>query len=494
MKKLFFLALLMLPLAARAQQMTYVNPVLGGDWPDPSIMRDGEDYYMTHSSFDYQPGLTVLHSRDLVHWRPISCALNRYLGSVWAPDIKKYKGKYYIYFTVASRSGKQNWVVTSDRPEGPWSEPQLVVNGMIDPCHVVGEDGKRYLVLSGGNRITLTDDGLHAVEGSTTHFYDGWIYPSEWITEGMCLEGPKVYRIGKWFYYISAEGGTAGPPTSHMVVVARSKSINGPWENMPSNPLIHTSSAKERWWSRGHGSLIDTPDGKWYIVYHAYENGYLNLGRQMLMEPVHFTADGWIESDGGDASGMLPAPLKSGESYDRLARLDEFRVGYEWRFYKDFRPERMSVSGRELTLQGEGTNVGSSHPMLFNAGTHAYEVETEVEIIGNATAGLTIFYNAGYNVGIAFNGKNVKRVRRNDAGGGTKVEQKRIWLRLCNEQNVVYGYWSADGKHWEKQNWALEISGFNHNTLYDFQSMLPGLFVYGDGKAVFRNLKYTVKN
>ena len=95
---------------------TYTNPILGGDYPDPSIVRDGDDYYMTHSSFDYNPGLVVWHSTDLVHWEPISCALKTYLGSVWAPDISKVGDKFYIYFTVHNRS---NWVVYADTPYGP---------------------------------------------------------------------------------------------------------------------------------------------------------------------------------------------------------------------------------------------------------------------------------------------------------------------------------------------------------------------------------------
>ena len=91
---------------ANAQNM-YENPVLGGDFPDPSIMRDGDDYYMTHSAFDYVPGLTVFHSKDLVHWQPISYGLKTYLGSIWAPDITKYKDKYYIYFTVSVRPSRE---------------------------------------------------------------------------------------------------------------------------------------------------------------------------------------------------------------------------------------------------------------------------------------------------------------------------------------------------------------------------------------------------
>ena len=150
---LCLIALWSSPATLEAQRSTYTNPILRGDYPDPTIMRDGEDYYMTHSAFDYVPGLVVFHSRDLVHWEPISSALNTFLGSVWAPDICKYNGKYYIYFTVAYPSdavrkkagrdlkpnSRMNFVVTADSPYGPWSEPVDLGVANIDPCHVVGE-------------------------------------------------------------------------------------------------------------------------------------------------------------------------------------------------------------------------------------------------------------------------------------------------------------------------------------------------------------------
>lgn len=128
-----------MPFSLLAQRATFTNPILGGDYPDPTIMRDGNDYYMTHSAFDYVPGLTVFHSRDLVHWEPISSALNTFLGSVWAPDICKYKDKYYIFFTVAyptdavrakanrglKPSSRMNFVVTADSPMVPGANPWI---------------------------------------------------------------------------------------------------------------------------------------------------------------------------------------------------------------------------------------------------------------------------------------------------------------------------------------------------------------------------------
>ena len=135
-----YLLLAIIPEFAFSQSL-YKNPILGGDYPDPTILRDGDDYYMTHSAFDYQPGLTVFHSKDLVNWTPVSYALKEYLGSVWAPDISKYKDKYYIYFTVAFPDRRKNFVTYASSPEGPWSDPIDLKIGNIDPCHVVGEDG-----------------------------------------------------------------------------------------------------------------------------------------------------------------------------------------------------------------------------------------------------------------------------------------------------------------------------------------------------------------
>ncbi len=112
----------------------------------------------------------------------------------------------------------------------------------------------------------------------------------------MCLESPKLNYHNGYYYLTSAQGGTAGPATSHMAVAARSKSVTGPWENSPYNPVVHTYSAHDNWWSKGHGTLIDDVNGNWWIVYHAYAKGYHTLGRSTLIEPIEWTADGWYRT------------------------------------------------------------------------------------------------------------------------------------------------------------------------------------------------------
>lgn len=487
----------------------FINPILGGDYPDPTILREGNDYYMTHSSFDYQPGLVVWHSTDLVNWEPISNALTTYLGSVWAPDISKYGDKYFIYFTVSlanTQGQKSNFVVYADSPYGPWSDPVDLCTPDIDPCHVVGEDGSRWLFMSGGQRIQLADDGLSVLTQEKEQIYAGWQYPEEWITEGLSLEGPKVKKIGDYYYYLNAEGGTAGPATSHMVVVARSKSVNGPWENSPYNPLIHTYNVNDHWWSKGHGSLIDTPDGRWYCIYHAYENNYTNLGRQTLLEPVCFTEDGWIkpvivDSDGlsADPVGQIEAPiLPMNPLWSKEASLTQFRIGKEWRFYKSYDIDRVHVQNDELTIDAKGDAPGASSPMLFVAGTHSYEIECEIQLNDpSVSAGIVLYYDSVFYMGTGTSLDKRLRYRKGIQKGGKPhpagVDRQHIWLRIRNTENIITGQYSYDGIKWENETWSMEISGYNHNTLYQFQSVLPGLFCFGPkGSASFRNFKYKV--
>jgi xylan 1,4-beta-xylosidase len=158
---------------------------------------------------------------------------------------------------------------------------------MFHPRH---DDG---LHLSAGYMVELAPEG-RSVTGEPGKVYGGWEYPDTFNMEGFCLEAPKLTKRNGYYYRTSAEEGTAGPATSHMIVSARSRTPRGPWENSPYNPIVHTESAAETWWSKGHGTLVSTPDERWWILYHGYEKGYYTLGRQTLLEPVEWVEDGWF--------------------------------------------------------------------------------------------------------------------------------------------------------------------------------------------------------
>lgn len=472
---------------------SFSNPILGGDYPDPSIVRVDSDYYMTHSSFNYQPGLAVLHSRDLVNWEPVGYALSEYLGSVWAPDISYHDERYWIYFTVDT-IGKEyaTWVVQAERPEGPWSKPvRLETEGWIDPCFVEDvHSGDRWLYLSGGRRIALDKEGLHTI-GRIEQIYEGWPIPEDWVYEGFALEGPKVKHIGNYYYWLNAQGGTAGPPTAHMEVVARSKSLAGPWENSPVNPLVHTYSGDETWWCRGHASLIDTPQGDWWLVSHAYEKNYVGLGRQTLLEPIEWNEEGWPVAPKGRAIDLpLPSPLPLKPHVER--RLQDWNIGTDWRFYKQMAPNRV-IGNHDgiLTLSGQGTNPADASPLLMIAGCHNYEIQLQAQLDGDISVGLVGFYNEQFFAGIGYDvhsrfswRRGVRRTRTLTEGPST------IWLRLRNEGQIITGYYSLDGIDWKKQTWGYEISGYNHNTAGEFQSLLPGIVVIGQGQATLQNFSF----
>ena len=342
-KTLFVLLLIPFGMAAMAQFQTspnakgtgfYSNPIFAGDYPDPSLLRDGMDYYVVHSSFEYYPGLLIWHSTDLINWEPVTNALHRYVGSVWAPDLVKNKGKYYIYFLA----NNTNYVVTAGSITGPWSDPVDLKIGNIDPGHVTDDQGRRYLYFSSGGYVPLSDDGL-SVAGGLKPAYDGWPVPREWTIECFCLEGPKLVKRGGYYYLTVAEGGTAGPATSHMVISARSRSPFGPWENSPFNPIVRTEDKSERWWSKGHGTVFEDGSGEWWIVFHGYENGHYNMGRQTLLQPVEWTSDGWYKTPEGvktDEPLKRPAGKKSDAAFSLSDDFDGPALKAHWKFYGEY--------------------------------------------------------------------------------------------------------------------------------------------------------------
>ena len=476
---------------------SFLNPILAGDHPDPSVLKLGSDYYMVHSSFESVPGLLIWHSRDLVNWEPIGPALNRYVGNVWAPDLAYHKGRFYIYFPALSSSGITNMVVYTDNIRGPWSDPIDLKVGNIDPGHAVGPDGKRYIFLSGGHYAPLSDDGL-SVTGPVMKIYDGWKYPDHWDVETFAQEGPKILHRGDYYYMVLAEGGTAGPATSHMVIMARSKNIEGPWENSPYNPIVRTHTAAEKWWSKGHATLVEGPDGKqWYLVYHAYENGYYNLGRQTIIEPVEWTNDGWVKASGYDVARPIPTPTGGSAVAHGQALSDDFstnKIGHQWSFFHPNGPigNRFLYENGALALKATGTSPKDCSPLSFVCGDQAYEIEVEVDCDNGATAGLLVFYSERLFAGLGFSRENMLEYSKGDTSNFSKPSSigHNYFLRLRNDHHIVTLWHSPDGEHWTKHWMQFEVSGYHHNVAGGFLSLRPTLFAAGTGEVRFKNFRY----
>lgn len=477
---------------------TFLNPIMAGDHPDPTILKDGADYYMTFSSFDAYPGLVIWRSRDLVNWTPLGPALTTPIGSVWAPELVKHQGRYFLYIPARRPEGRSIWVITADKIEGPWSEPvDLELPNHIDPGHAVGEDGKRYLFLSGGDRVGLSDDGLSTV-GAVEHVYDPWRYPDDWDVESFSPEGPKVLRRNDWFYLVTAVGGTAGPPTGHMVIAARSRTLDGPWEQAPHNPLMRTRSPRERWWSRGHGSLVQGPAGDWWMLYHGYENGFHTLGRQMLLAPARFSADGWFHVDVDDGA-PLPKPRGGKAGAHGLALSDDFSGGAlkpHWQFLSgSAQMGRVRVQGGRLHLRASGSKgPGDSPPLGFIQGDPAFEIELDLDLDAGVQAGLVMFYSPRLYAGM---GANARTFQLHRYGQDTRPVPKpagialRLQLRLRCVRHVLTLYSRADAtRPWTKFPVQMDVTGYHHNTAGGFASLRPALYAAGNGEARISNLRY----
>ena len=499
MKKTFitlFLAISCLVLNAQyqidkrfANTEFFINPIFSGDYPDPSLLVDGSDYYMVHSSFEYYPGLTIWQSKDLINWAPVTSALTKYVGSVWAPDLVKYDNKYYIYFPA----NNTNYVIVSDSIGGMWSDPIDLKVGNIDPGHVVDENGNRYLYFSSGGYVPLSEDGLSVI-GDFQHSYGGWPIPRDWTIECFCMEGPKLFKRGEYYYMTVAQGGTAGPATSHMVISARSKSPLGPWENSPFNPIIRAKSSSDKWWSVGHATIFEDTFNKWWMIFHGYENGHYNMGRQTLLAPVEWTNDGWFKlPDNLKIDDPIKKPLGQFIAHRFLLNdnFDGNTLKPQWKFFGEYDTSRFDITNNSIVIMAKGNSVAESSPLLCIPSDHSYTAQVELEIEGEAIGGLVLFYSKKIYSGILADNKNILANLRGWQFPTEKVViDNHVYLRLKNINNTVDMYYSINGEDWIKIENSIEVSAYHHNVLSDFLSLRIGLVSIGEGNVRFKNFKY----
>lgn len=303
------------------------NPILPGFYPDPSICRVEDDFYMVTSSFSYYPGVPVFHSRDLQHWEQIGHCLSRpsqlpldwqYIsGGVYAPTIRWRDGLFYMVTTNVSHGG--NFYVTAENPAGPWSEPHYIKNAPgIDPTIFWDEDGAVYMMGTTNwdeqkpgvwvGRLDLTTDTVT----ERVFAWDGAL-KNAWAPEA-----PHIYKKDGWYYLMIAEGGTED---FHAVTIARSKSPMGPYTGYEGNPILtHRHLGLDYPISNvGHGDLVQLKDGSWYIVALAsriYGGYHKNLGRETFIAPVDWSGEWPVVSPGtGKIEWEYPTPNLTGRPF-----------------------------------------------------------------------------------------------------------------------------------------------------------------------------------
>ncbi|MBD3419213.1 MAG: family 43 glycosylhydrolase [Chitinivibrionales bacterium] len=302
----------------------YTNPVLPGFYPDPSLCRVDDDYYLVTSSFEYFPGVPVFHSKDLVNWRQIGHVLNRPSQldldmcepsrGIWAATIRYHGGTFYICTTNVCRKirGESmeggNFIVTAVNPAGPWSEPHWLDNACgIDPSLFFDDDGRAWFAgtgyppngprYKGNNAIWLQELDIEKMEMAGPKYY---LWEGALADAARHTEGPHIYKTRGYYYLMVAEGGTG---YAHAITVARSRQITGPYENNPRNPIItHRHMGNDIPITNvGHGDLVQTQNGEWWLVLlgsRPYGGLYRNLGRETFLAPVSWLYDWPIVSPG----------------------------------------------------------------------------------------------------------------------------------------------------------------------------------------------------
>jgi len=361
----------------------FLNPILAGCYPDPSVCRVGDEFFLVNSTFAWYPAIPIFRSKDLVNWTQIGHVLDRpsqvnldSLGvseGIFAPTIHHHAGTFYVITTLVGRGG--NFYVTAKDPAGPWSEPIWLkdVDG-IDPAFFFDDDGKAYILHNGGppddkplysghRALWMHEFDPHSEmtrAGSARIIVNGG---SDIAQRPVWIEGPHLFKRGGYYYLYAAEGGT-GPV--HCQVIFRSRNVWGPYEpfkqpiltqrHLPAgrtNPVTCT----------GHADLVETAAGEWWTVFlgcRPYKDDFTNIGRETFLLPVRWEDDWPIILKGTEPVPLLvkrpklpaqdPPPLPHHGSFKVRDDFDSPKLSPVWNFLRTPREQWYWLDGKPGSL------------------------------------------------------------------------------------------------------------------------------------------------
>lgn len=526
MKKIFIsLFVLITSFGTQAQNVT--NPILAGFYPDPSICRAGDDYYLVNSSFAYYPGLPIFHSKDLVNWKLVGYALDRpeqldldkarISGGLYAPAITYHEGTFYLVCTEVGKLG--NFVVTAKDPRGPWSQPVKLpqVNG-IDPSIFFDDNGKAYIVF---NSIPPDNKSLHdghrtirqfefdpvslQVKGEERILVNGG---TDMAKKPVWIEGPHLLKKDGWYFLVCAEGGTG---YNHSEVVFRSRSAEGPFVSYEKNPILtqrHLDpSRKDPITTTGHADLVETPDGKWWGVFlgcRPYDGDHYNTGRETFIAPVTWK-NGWPEFDLGGETVKYQYPINA--SSEKTAE----RFNGNYTFKDDFSNKTLNLRYRMLRTPRSTWYSLSSHPgyLVLDTrpetcmepanpsfiGFHQPHLKGEVttSLYFNARsekekAGLLLFQNDKAHYFLALSNKaginQIELWKGRDLVASaplTSKKNKPVFLRIEAKGDYYTFSYSLSGKKWNLLKDRVDARELSTKTAGGFVGCLYALYTTSNG-------------
>lgn len=456
-------------------QVTYQNPVIPGDYPDPSIIRVGDDYYATATTSEWAPLFPILHSRDLVNWTNTGAVFQKRpdwaAGNFWAPEIFYSRGTYYIYYVGRKKGGPLSIAVaTARRPEGPYTDHGPMIGqpaGSIDALPIEDENGKRFLIWKedGNSRNQPTPLWIQELSEDGTRLVGEMreILRNDVPWEGRVVEGPAVIRHDGYYYLFYAANACCGRNCHYGTGVARAKNLLGPWEKNPANPLIIDN---EIWKCPGHGTVVKDARGDFYFLYHAYHvDDFVSVGRQAVLDKVEFGADGWPVINGKKGTAVnAPAPLGVAARHQQYRFEDEFsgrELNSEWQWPQNSEPRYslLAENGGAVNLRPDparsADRLGGVLAVKTTSGNYtALTVLRRDQWAAGTVAGLSAFGDLENALGLAFDGKAVqlwRRTRKKDQIILTEAVPPgdRLYIKLAARQGHKMTFSiSADGENW----------------------------------------------
>lgn len=506
----------------------YRNPILAGFYPDPSLCRVGDDFYLVNSTFAYFPGIPIFHSRDLVHWKQLGHVIDRptqlpYGGlevshGIFAPAISHHRGTFYVVCTMVDGGG--NFLVTATDPAGPWSDPIWLGFEGIDPSLFFADDGRAWIVNNGepagpsrydGHRdiwIQEFDPAAKKLMGPRRVLVDRGTVPAQ---NPVWIEGPHLFKRGDWYYLMCAEGGTA---EGHTEVIFRSRAPTGPFTPWEKNPILTQrdlpAGRAHAVTSTGHADLVQLADGSWWAVFLGCRPDdaaslLYATGRETFLLPVRWTDDGWpVILPPGQAVPLTaaaprlpasPAPIPlSGSFTDR----DEFLAPALAPTWVGLRTPpaqfaRVGVPPGNLTLTARGDDLrGRGHPsFLARRVQHAdFTAAASLRVPARGVAaGLAAFQNEHFHffLGVRRNGAGMEVfLERADRGPATPLARatvpasETLQLRLsCRAGRGEFAY-ATDGTHWQPLATDLDASLLTTRVAGGFVGAMVGLHARTD--------------
>lgn len=392
----------------------YRNPVIPGDFADPSVIRVGDTYYAAGTSSEWAPYYPLYSSRDLVSWQQFGHVFTRMpewaAASYWAPELFHHKGTFFVYYTARRKTDNVSviGVATSDDPRKGFTDRGIIVEWgkeAIDGFPFVDDNGRLYLAwkaygLPDDNQPTTLLASEMAPDGLTLR---GKAFP---LLEGG-YEGEAIVKRDGWYYLFYSSRGCCGRKCDYQVEVARARHLRGPWTQNDRNPLLRGGGD---WRCPGHGTPVQTPDGRWFYMYHAYHaTDFVHVGRQGLLDELGWADSGWPFFKNGDIpTAQAPSPLGAGPGARASAGVTDFADDFtsavrpvQWQW--DFRNAPM-VTTRDGRLQIEVTETAAASPAGAFYGIAPaqgrYTVTATVEPRGDAVKGLAAYGDASNALGL----------------------------------------------------------------------------------------------